>query len=212
MNPLIDSFPVDVQEAIKSFLLPEEDVILAFFFGSWSVDGDVPDINSFLRDYEFLIATNKKIILFPQGWYKKMIPHSRDWLITKGGIEQLEYEDILFSEIERYIQCSSVRIHHKRGERKLDKCQHIHAERINRLIEERRKKDIDAFAKSYLAYPLDKGQPLSFQFSTNANNEEILSVMFVRPTSSAHVPPVFSILQYRGDKLIKEYCFEPKKI
>ncbi|MBI2265583.1 MAG: PH domain-containing protein [Armatimonadetes bacterium] len=200
MASFIDNLTPEARERINQLLSPAEEPNLAFFCGGWTPEGEVPTIETFLREYDVLLSTQKRILHLKKGWVQ-----------LQGQVVEIPFESITGAELEKYLQSSNVRI--KLGDKtyKIEKCQHLHAERLFRYVEQVRTKSAEA-TRTPIAYPLDKGVPTQFIISYDDKNQEILSVMFVAKPKSPALPPPVTILSYdRKGACIHEYYLEPAR-
>lgn len=211
MKTVLEELPGEAHEVLKQFLSPSEEILLTFFSGSWTMDQEPPNLDAYLKDYELVIATPRHLFKLPKKWLEQYQARAKEWLFSQDGLVKISLSEVISSEIERYMQCSNVVIRLPSKEVRIDKCQHLQAEKLFRILESQRKKVGEAGERVEMLYPIEKGQPVAFQVFNTTEDGETLHIMFVKQTASAHLPPSFSILQYKNGKLVKEFAFEPKK-
>lgn len=210
MKLTLDSLPQVWREIFFSKVLVEgEDVILMFFCGYWGMEKpEALSVSDYLNKYEFAVATTERIIKLPPGWGEGLTKKPFAVVLSDGEGWDARYRDIQSYEKQRYMQCSDIIIQLQNKEVRLEKCQHMMADKLYKYLETK-VKGVGFEVKVKLDYSVEWGPPVSFQVVQGT--KEMLNVMFVKPSSAPHTPPTARVAQYQDGMLVKEYILEPKR-
>lgn len=206
MQNVLVTLPDAAKTAYAKITGFQEEPLLAFFYGSWGLEAEVPDLDLYLREYGLAVATDKKVAVLPKGWFLKA---------SQGKEEEVQKESPIFwygniesCYLEKSLQVSTIVVKLRDREIRIDKCAHHHAERFLALIEARTGKSGVAAQKFELIFPFLAGSPVSFQLG----NDGVISVMFVKTATSSHSPAEFTILEYnKNGQVLREYHFTPRR-